>query len=250
MTDSDEVCLTGIHTVRLALSKRKGLRQLLLTSLADKRHADLRSLAEQRQVPVKQVDQKALSRLARGVHQGVALICAAAETRDEGFLEDLLRSRKNPLLLVLDGITDPRNLGACLRSAAGFGAAAVILPKHQSAPLNAAARKAASGAEELTPLIHVANLARSLDYLKQFGIWIHALVPDPSAGPLARLSLQAGTALVLGSEEKGPRRLTLAKCDGLAHIPLAPDLGSLNVAVAAGIALYEANRQRQVDLTA
>lgn len=249
MTAPEQVCLTGVHPVRLALGRRKELHQLLLTREADRRHADLRALADERQVRVRLVDRKELSRLAPGVHQGVALLCGARAELDEGDLEELLRASENPLLLILDGMEDPRNLGACLRSATGLGAEAVLLPRRHSAPLNVAARKVASGAEELTPLIRVANLARTLGYLKQFGVWIHGLVPGAAMQPLAALDLRVGTALVLGSEGRGIRRLTLEKCDQLASIPMHPELGSLNVAVAAGIALYEARRQRLVDLT-
>ena len=249
MSGAEEIYLTGTHTVRLALSRRKQVRELLLTRTADRRHTDLRDLAEGRCVPVKILDRREFTRLIPAAQQGVALLCCRLQMDlDEGDLEGLIRSLTSPLLLILDGVEDPRNLGACIRAAAAFGAHAVVLPRKRSAPLSAVASKVASGAEELTPLIRVANLARTLDYLKQFGIWLHALVPDASQEPITSVDLSSGAALVLGSEGRGIRKLTISKCDHLAYIPMIAESGSLNIAVAAGIALYEATRQRQVDL--
>ena len=200
-------------------------------------------------------------------HQGVAALRYAREQpRAEQELGSWLATLNHaPLLLVLDGVTDPHNLGACLRSAEAAGADAVIVPKDKSAPLNAAAHKAASGAAERLPLLRVSNLARCLAALKQQGLWLVGLsaeaanaTANTSATPAAQATransvptllyeqqLTGPLALLLGAEGTGLRRLTRDHCDFLATIPMAGSVGSLNVSVAAGIALFEAVRQRQ-----
>ena len=148
-----------------------------------------------------------------------------------------------PFLLILDGITDPHNLGACLRTADAAGAHAVITPKDKSATLNATASKVACGAAETVPLIQVTNLARTLTQLKERGVWLLGTAGE-SATSIYQADLTGPLALVMGAEGKGMRRLTREHCDGLLHIPMAGSVSSLNVSVATGVCLFEAVRQR------
>jgi 23S rRNA (guanosine2251-2'-O)-methyltransferase len=181
-----------------------------------------------------------------GVHQGVAALyrnpVAAKSEKELGVLLDSLD--RAPLLLVLDGITDPHNLGACLRSADAAGVDAVIIPKDKSATLNATVHKVASGAAETVPLFAVSNLARCLESLQRRGIWLVGTA-DETGKSLFDQDLTGALALVMGSEGRGLRRLTRERCDYLVAIPMAGKLSSLNVSVATGVCLFEALRQRQ-----
>lgn len=156
----------------------------------------------------------------------------------------LQSERKPPFLLVLDEVQDPHNLGACLRSANAAGVDAVIIPQDRSASMTPTVRKIAAGAAEMTPLFRVTNLATTLTKLKKAGVWCYGL--DQSGTQLIYdTTLTGALALVLGAEGKGLRRLTKERCDGLIAIPMAGNVSSLNVSVAAGICLFEAVRQRQ-----
>jgi 23S rRNA (guanosine2251-2'-O)-methyltransferase len=148
-----------------------------------------------------------------------------------------------PFLLILDGVQDPHNLGACLRSADAAGVDAVILPKDRSAPLSATARKVACGAAETVPVIRVTNLARSLRAIRDAGVWLYGAAGDAQQS-LYEADLSGPLALVLGGEGRGLRRLTREHCDVLMAIPMAGSVSSLNVSVATGICLFEARRQR------
>ena len=160
-------------------------------------------------------------------------------------LDDLLDGLEGaPLLLVLDGIQDPHNLGACLRSADAAGVQAVILPRDNSAPTTPVVSKVASGAAETVPLFRVTNLARALDQLREAGVWLVGAAGETDQ-TLFSVDLTGPLALVLGAEGEGLRRLTREKCDHLVRIPMAGTVESLNVSVAAGICLFEAVRQRQ-----
>ena len=215
----------------------------------DKRLQELRRIAKSAQIPTEELGKEDLDKQATGVHQGVvALYGGESKSLDLAALLHLLRELdSDPLLLVLDGITDPHNLGACLRSAGAAGAHAVIIPRDRSANLNATVRKVASGAAETVNLVVVTNLARCLQQLKERGIWLvgtdanaeKSLYEQELAGPLA---------LVMGSEGRGLRRLTREKCDFLVSIPMAGAVSSLNVSVATGILLFEAIRQRHISL--
>ena len=180
-------------------------------------------------------------------HQGVVAEYTAAKTFVENDLYDLLdklgASGVPPFLLVLDGVTDPHNLGACLRSCDGAGVHAVIAPRDNSASLTPTARKVASGAAETTPFVTVTNLARTLDKLKERGIWISA-TSDKAEQTLFQANMTGPMALVMGAEGKGIRRLTEERCDFLISIPMAGQVSSLNVSVATGVCLFEAVRQR------
>lgn len=237
----------GIHAVG-ALLRRSPERiesVSVLRGRQDRRLEELVQAAREQAIAVRECARDELDRLAGGVHQGVVAEVRALAPRGEDFLFDaLLPGLAEPaLLLVLDGVTDPHNLGACLRSADAFGAHALIVPRDNAAPLNATARKAASGAADVVPLVVVTNLARTLRALQQAGIWIVGAAGEASSA-LSAIDLRAAVALVMGAEGRGMRRLTREHCDHLAAIPMHGEVSSLNVSVATGICLYEARRQR------
>ncbi|EAR09599.1 23S rRNA (guanosine(2251)-2'-O)-methyltransferase RlmB [Reinekea blandensis] len=178
-------------------------------------------------------------------HQGVLALTTAAPVLKENDLEALLDNLEEPpLLLVLDGVTDPHNIGACLRTCDAAGAHGLIVPKDKSATLTATAVKIASGATDTVPFFAVTNLARTLEELKQRGIWVYGTAGEASS-EIYQNRLQGPIALVMGAEGKGLRRLTREVCDELIHIPMAGDVSSLNVSVAAGVCLFEVVRQRR-----
>lgn len=182
-----------------------------------------------------------------GRHQGIVAEYYKAKDYTENDLYDLLdeldNDRIQPFLLVLDGVTDPHNLGACLRTAEGAGVHAVIAPKDNAASINPTVRKVASGAAEAVPFIAVTNLARTLDSLKERGIWLTG-TSDKAQQTLHQADLKGPMALVMGAEGTGIRRLTEERCDFLISIPMCGQVSSLNVSVATGVCLYEALRQR------
>jgi 23S rRNA (guanosine2251-2'-O)-methyltransferase len=177
------------------------------------------------------------------VHQGVVAEVDPLPPWHEDELVAALTGQKDPLVLVLDGVQDPHNLGACLRTADACGAVAVVIPKDRAASLNPTVRKVAAGAADTTPIATVTNLARSLKLLKEAGLWI--VGADMTGDRLAWESdLRGPLALVLGSEGDGLRELTRKSCDFLVRLPQAGSVESLNVSVACGMLLYEATRQR------
>jgi 23S rRNA (guanosine2251-2'-O)-methyltransferase len=178
------------------------------------------------------------------VHQGIVAEFRATEPLNDSALDELVEAAgRNALLLVLDQVQDPHNLGACMRSAAAAGALAVVVPRDRAASLTPAARKAAAGAAETLPLVEVANLARALERLQDLGVWCIGLAGEADA-QLHATDLTGPLALVLGGEHEGLRQLTRKRCDALVRIPMPGAAESLNVSVAAGIALFEALRQR------
>lgn len=242
-----ESVLAGIHAVKSALQKKpERIRRLLMsTDRKDKRMDEIRQLARASQIGIEDTDSRQLDQLTDGVrHQGVVLMLEEVTTQTEDDLYDLLDNLSQPaFLLVLDGVTDPHNLGACLRSADAAGVDAVIVPKDNSCGLTPVVRKVASGAAEAVPLIPVTNLARTLDDLKERGIWLTG-TSDQSEQNIFEIDLTGSIAIILGAEGKGMRRLTTERCDHLAVIPMAGTVESLNVSVATGICLFEAVRQR------
>jgi 23S rRNA (guanosine2251-2'-O)-methyltransferase len=204
-------------------------------------------LAQQAGVRTEWRDVRELDRLASGNnHQGACLQVRPMGVLGEGALDELLdRLTAPPLLLVLDGVQDPHNLGACLRSADAAGAAAVIVPRDRAAGLSPTVRKVASGAAETMPLIQVVNLARTLRWLKEREIWIVGTDGEADKTIYAA-NLKGPLALVLGAEGTGLRRLTREHCDQLVSIPMFGVVESLNVSVATGVVLFEAVRQRSV----
>ena len=214
--------------------------------LAGRHDARMRELLERATlagVDVQKVDERQLHTLAgHDRHQGV--VAAIDGSVPLVTLDEVLESCDgSPLLLILDGVTDPHNLGACLRSADAFGAHAVIVPKDRAVGLNATVAKAASGAADTVPLVSVTNLASALRELKQHGIWLVGAAAD-GAETLGSADLSGPLAWVLGAEGTGLRRLTRELCDRTISIPLQGSVGSLNVSVATGVCLYETARQR------
>jgi 23S rRNA (guanosine2251-2'-O)-methyltransferase len=195
-------------------------------------------------ITVERCDARALDRRAEGVrHQGVIAEFRPREPMNDSDLGELLDRTERPLLLVLDGVSDPHNLGACIRSAAAAGACAVVVPKDRAAGLTPVTRRAAAGASERVPLVVVTNLARTLRLLGENGVWRVGLAGDAQA-TLFQADLAGPAAVVMGSEERGLRRLTREHCDQLVRIPMPGAVESLNVSVAAGVALFEAVRAR------
>jgi 23S rRNA (guanosine2251-2'-O)-methyltransferase len=186
-----------------------------------------------------------LSRLVGGErsHQGVVLLVASALKAPVNLEQLLKETRGKRLFLLLDGVTDPGNLGACLRSAASLGVDAVIAPKNASAPVNADAIKRSSGGAEQVPYIQVVNLARCMEQLKSAGVWVVGTALD-AVQPISDIDLNDHIAIVMGSEGKGIRPNTRKHCDFLARIPMVNESLGFNVSVATGICLYEVNRQR------
>jgi len=244
-----EEVVVGWHAV-LALLKQAPERVLSISidrARMGPRRQQLLQEARTAGVAVEETGDDLLDRQAgHSNHQGVVARCRAAPERNEadftGFLAALPAA---PLLLVLDGIQDPHNLGACLRSADAAGAHAVVLPRDNSAPLTPVVRKVASGAAESIPVFRVTNLARALEAMKAAGIWLVGAAGEADRD-LYAADLKGPLALVLGAEGAGLRRLTRDTCDFLVRIPMAGTVESLNVSVAAGICLFEAVRQRQM----
>ncbi|WP_462319943.1 23S rRNA (guanosine(2251)-2'-O)-methyltransferase RlmB [Halochromatium sp.] len=247
---SDTAATVGINSVRSALKfGAEGVAELWLDrGRRDRRLAELATLARESGIGVRQVARDELDRAALGGnHQGalawVRMPAALTEQDLDRLLDASEASEQPPLLLVLDGVTDPHNLGACLRTADGAGATAVIAPKDKAVGLTPIVLKVASGAAESVPFIQVTNLARALDLLKARGVWLVGLA-DAAPATLFETDLSGPTALVLGSEGRGLRRLTQERCDLLASLPMCGRVESLNVSVAAGICLYEVVRRR------
>ena len=177
-------------------------------------------------------------------HQGIVAEYRDAKTYRADYLFDLLDKLQEPaFLLILDGVTDPHNLGACLRTAECAGVHAVIVPKDKAATLTPTARKVASGAAEIIPFITVTNLKRTLQDLKKAGVWLIG-TSDKATQSIYKTSLQGSIAIIMGAEGKGLRRLTEEACDFICSIPMAGDVSSLNISVATGVCLFEAVRQR------
>ncbi|PVY78880.1 23S rRNA Gm-2251 2'-O-methyltransferase [Tamilnaduibacter salinus] len=209
----------------------------------DRRVGDVIRRLDDLGVSWEQVHRRELDQRVNGVHQGVVAAVAEARAWQENDLMDLIERTEAPLLLVLDGVTDPHNLGACLRTAEAAGVLALVAPKDKSAPLNATARKVSSGAAETLPLVKVTNLARCLRRLQDAGLWVIGSAGEAGA-TLHQADFRGGVALVMGAEGKGMRRLTREHCDQLIRIPMVGAVESLNVSVATGVCLFEAVRQR------
>ncbi|MGI9281552.1 MAG: 23S rRNA (guanosine(2251)-2'-O)-methyltransferase RlmB [Endozoicomonas sp.] len=243
---SDDVVF-GLHAVQSLFehSPEKVLELMIQKGRTDKRINALVDEARSQGVTVRFVERARLDSKVEGVHQGIVARVAQAKVYREGDLEDLLNGlNEPPFLLILDGVTDPHNLGACLRTADAAGVHALVTPKDKSATLNATARKVACGAAENVPLVQVTNLSRTMEWLKERGIWMIGTAGE-SSSDIYQSDLKGPMALVMGAEGKGMRRLTRDKCDSLIFIPMAGSVSSLNVSVATGVCLFEAVRQRQ-----
>src|SRR5262245_36619131 len=238
----------GLHAVRAMLARHpERVRAVKFAERRDDpRTREIEELAKKAGRPVQRIDGRALSQMlgADAVHQGVIAEIEALPAWNEDDLIAALETAKDPIVLVLDGVQDPHNLGACLRTADACGAIAVVVPKDRAAQLNATARKVAVGAAETTPVVSVTNLARALKLLKEAGLWVVGADAD---GPkfAHETDLKGGVALVLGAEGSGLRQLTHQTCDFIVRLPQLGAVESLNVSVAAGMLLYEAVRQRR-----
>jgi 23S rRNA (guanosine2251-2'-O)-methyltransferase len=245
---SEARILFGFHAVQSRMRQHAtSIQEILIDQdRVDPRMKDLLKLAEASNVRVMQVDRDRLDGMAgrNGRHQGV--IARVMDTpipyKD---IHDVLESdlKEPPFFLILDGVEDPHNLGACLRVADAMGVHAVIAPKDRAVGLNATVRKVASGAAETVPFIAVTNLARTIRELKDAGVFVIGTTMD-SESTLLNTKLDGPIALVLGAEGDGIRRLTAESCDALVTIPMFGSVESLNVSVASGICLYEVRRQR------
>ncbi len=240
--------LFGVHAIQSLLEHQpeRVVRLHLLSGRQDARLDRVLALAKQHGIATQTRDRAALDKLAEGgVHQGIVAECKPAKTHTERDLDDLLDAIDGaPLLLVLDGITDPHNLGAILRTADAAGVHLVLAPKDRSAGLNPTVRKVACGAAERVPFVAVTNLARTLRELKERDIWIVGTAGE-AQDSIYGAKLTGAMALVMGAEGEGMRRLTREHCDLLVNIPMFGSVSSLNVSVATGVCLFEAVRQRR-----
>ncbi|CAM3621766.1 23S rRNA (guanosine(2251)-2'-O)-methyltransferase RlmB [Parendozoicomonas haliclonae] len=249
MTDND--ISFGVHAVQALLESHPD-QIMEIWFQKGRRGGRVEKLIEEARdsgIPVKFVDRDRIERKAGSeqqgaVHQGVLALVRAAKVYRENDLFALLDELdKPPFLLILDSITDPHNLGACMRSADAAGVQAVIVARDKSAPLNSTARKVACGAAETVPLITVTNLARTMRDLQERGIWLIGAAGEASSN-IYTTDLNGSVGIVMGAEGSGLRRLTREHCDALVHIPMVGSVSSLNVSVATGICLFEALRQR------
>jgi 23S rRNA (guanosine2251-2'-O)-methyltransferase len=238
----------GLHAVRAVLARRPAdvLRVSVSAARDDARSRELRELAAGHGLKVVASTPAALDAETGGaVHQGFVAEVRPSVPLDENSLLDLLAAQAGPaLVLVLDGVSDPHNLGACLRTADAAGATAVVAPRDRAASLTPAVRKVAAGAAETIPFAQVTNLARALRDMKQAGLWIGGTEGDGEKS-IFEADLTGPLAIVMGSEGRGLRRLTRENCDFTVSLPMQGTVASLNVSVAAGIALYESLRQRR-----
>jgi len=243
----------GIHAVAalLARNPERVAEVVALDGRVDKRMQQLLQQAERAGLRVQKLGRAKLDQLVEdGNHQGIAARInaqsaeAAAKQWSEGDLVGLIEQAAKPLVLVLDGVTDPHNLGACLRSADAAGVTAVIVPKDNAASLTPAVRKVACGAAEVIPFIQVTNLARTLKQMQEMGLWIVGTTGEAEQ-TLYEQDFKGPIVIVMGAEGSGMRRLTKEHCDFLVKLPMAGSVSSLNVSVATGICLFEAVRQRQ-----
>jgi 23S rRNA (guanosine2251-2'-O)-methyltransferase len=239
----------GMHAVRMLLARHpeRVVRIWLLSGRDDSRAREIARLAQQNARPVEHAPAHRFKQLVgESVHQGIVAEIEPLPPWSEEDLLGALAGLETPLLLALDGVQDPHNLGACLRTADACGALAIVIPKDRAAQLTGSARKVAAGAAETTPVVTVTNLARSLRLLKDAGLWV--VGADAQAPQRAQdADLSQGVVLVLGAEETGLRRLTRECCDALVKLPQLGAVESLNVSVAAAMLLYEAVRQRGAD---
>jgi 23S rRNA (guanosine2251-2'-O)-methyltransferase len=245
---SGSALVFGLHAVKAVLERRPG--DVLRLACADRRDdARLRALlelAEARGLRASRIPAEELDRETGGAsHQGVVAELRPSAALDENGLLDLVVAAPAPrLVLLLDGVSDPHNLGACLRTADAAGANAVVAPRDRAAGLTPAVRKVAAGAAETIPFAQVTNLARCLRDLKAAGLWIAGMAEDGEQ-ELYAADLRGDLALVMGAEGRGLRRLTRESCDFCLRLPMRGAVASLNVSVAAGIALFEARRQQR-----
>jgi len=248
---SEEIVF-GIHAVKsLCESSKPRVREIIVQEeRRDQRVKALWDIAKEKRIRIKRVNKQSFYRtidqhkLGEATHQGVIAFCTQIEQYKESQLEDVLtKADGDPLILVLDGVTDPHNLGACLRSADAAGVTCVIVPKDHSAQLTSTAMKVACGAAEHIPLFYVTNLSRTLNQLKEDGYWITGTSGEANTY-LYDADLSGARVIVMGAEGEGMRRLTKETCDELVKLPMHGSVSSLNVSVATGICLFEVVRRK------
>lgn len=243
---SNEIWLVGPHAAEVALQRHaeRVLELRVARGESEKRLAPLLEQARRSGIAIQRSDADALAKASgEARHQGIAIRFRALPARSEHDLEALLAEPAPPLVLLLDQVQDPHNLGACLRVAAAAGCNAVIVPKDRAAGLTPAVHRAAAGTSLIVPLVQVTNLARAMDELKALGVWLAGTEGEAGDSVYAQ-DYRGPFGFVLGAEGEGMRKLTGERCDYRVRIPMAPGVESLNVSVAAGICLFEAVRQR------
>ena len=236
----------GIHAVKAVLEREpeRFIEAFVLKGRQDDRLMPILNDLQVCGVSIQLMTRKTLDDKAKGAnHQGIMARVKPAKLLNEHDLDNIIAQHTAPLLLVLDGVTDPHNLGACLRNADAAGVAAVIVPKDKSANINATVSKVACGAAETVPLVRVTNLARTMRTLQDQGIWFVGTAGE-AKHDIYQAKLTGPLAIVMGAEGDGMRRLTRETCDDLIKIPMAGSVSSLNVSVASGVCLFEAVRQR------
>ena len=235
----------GIHAVEAFLQRapQDVLELFVMKDRDDKRMQPIIQLARQNGVSVQFCNRKTLDDMVSGQHQGVVAKARLQSSGNEADLAAIVEQQAKPFILILDGVTDPHNLGAILRSADAAGVHAVVAPKDRSVKLTSVVRKVACGAAESVPFITITNLARTMRELQDAGVWIVGTAGETDT-LVYDADLKGPLALVLGAEGEGLRRLTRESCDSLVKIPMFGTVSSLNVSVAAGICLFEAVRQR------
>lgn len=236
----------GLHAVESVLKTNPQRVQRLCVSQAreDKKIQHLVQMAKEEKIRIEFLSRHELDSMAEGEnHQGAIAAVHALKSYTENDIESLLGSVKKPLFLILDSVQDPHNLGACLRTADAAAVTAVIAPKDKAVGITPTVAKVASGAAESVPFIQVTNLARTMKFLQEQGVWIFGAAGEAEQD-LFSADLKGATAIVLGAEGSGLRRLTRDTCDVLLKIPMQGTVSSLNVSVAAGVFLFEAVRQR------
>ncbi|MGB3724669.1 MAG: 23S rRNA (guanosine(2251)-2'-O)-methyltransferase RlmB [Glaciecola sp.] len=236
----------GIHSIASVLENEpeRLLEIMVAKGRNDDRMNNVVNIARKHKISVQFVQRKTLDDKSKGEqNQGIIARAKPARVLDEADLDVILDKQTSVFLLVLDGVTDPHNLGACLRNADAAGVHAVVVPKDNSVTLTPVVRKVAVGAAETVPLIQVTNLSRTLKHIQQKGVWVIGTAGEADQ-LIYNTQIKGSTAIVMGAEGKGMRRLTRENCDELVKLPMAGSVSSLNVAVASGICLFEVVRQR------
>ena len=236
----NKIC--GVQAVYEALaSRRQPVERIHIAREAhSEKLREILNLARERGVPVRKEERHILDRIAEGaVHQGIIAVASAFEYAE---FETLFKSEK-PIVVVLDGVEDPHNLGAVIRTAEGCNASGVVVPERHSAPLTATVIKASAGATAYLPVVRVKNLVVAIDQMKEKGLWVVGVDPAGNQN-WTDFDYKGPVALVLGGEHRGLRRLVREHCDALVRIPMLGNIASLNISVAAGVILYEVVRQR------
>ncbi|GAC32533.1 23S rRNA (guanosine(2251)-2'-O)-methyltransferase RlmB [Paraglaciecola polaris] len=238
--------LYGIHALESVIEREpeRLIELFVLKGRDDKPINNIINHARKFGIAVQFCQRKTLDEKVNGEqHQGVVAKAKPGKQFNESDLDEIIKNSTTPFILVLDGVTDPHNLGACLRTADAAGIDAIVVPKDNSVALTPVVRKVACGAADLIPLVQVTNLARTLREIKDAGVWVVGTAGEATQS-IYECKMQGPIALVMGAEGKGMRRLTREHCDELIKLPMAGSVSSLNVSVATGICLYEIVRQR------